>query len=120
MKSILIAVAVMVAGLSSGCAQIDYLQDPANYRVNELNGTRMYCHGDSRDNYTPCQGFESKEQIAQREAVAQAKAAENAAWLKAENEREMETAKEAAKLQAIEYKKRAMAEATSLCRIPGW
>lgn len=65
MKSMMVAVMAVIVGLSTGCAQIAYLQDPANYRVNELTGQRMYCHGDSRDNYTPCEGYQSPAQIAQ-------------------------------------------------------
>ncbi|OQW31456.1 MAG: hypothetical protein A4E20_04000 [Nitrospira sp. SG-bin2] len=68
MKSMMVAVMAVIAGLSTGCAQIEYLQNPANYRVNPLNGKRMYCYGDQRDGGTICDGWMSQTQIAQREA----------------------------------------------------
>lgn len=118
MKSMLVAVMAVIVGLSAGCAQIEYLQNPENYRVNPLSGQRMYCHGDERDNYTPCQGWQSREQIAQK--AEEAKIAEANARIAAENQA-IADAKQAAidkiakdkasKLKAIADKKQAIAEA---------
>jgi len=122
MKSMMVAVMAVMIGLSTGCAQIEYLQNPANYRVSELDGSRMYCHGDYRDNSTICMGWQSQEQIVQAaeawaEAKAEAKresaralASRNAAYQQALVVREERRIAEekAAKLQAIEDKKQAI------------
>ena len=84
MKSMMIAVMAVVVGLSTGCARMEYAQNPDNYRVNPLNGQRMYCHGDQRDNYTVCEGWQTREQIARK--VEQEKIAEENARIAAEKQ----------------------------------
>lgn len=112
MKNMMVTVTAVIVGLSIGCAQIEHLQNPANYRVNQLTGQRMYCHGDQRDNYTICEGFETPAQIAQK--AEQAKIAEANARIAAKKQA-IAAAKQAAidkiakdeveKFQAIEDEK---------------
>ena len=134
MKSILIAIAVMVAGLSAGCAQMDQLAkqynpdnakfpglsaDPQNNQGGGEVRSGHFCYGDRRDDALwQCAGYETPAQIAQK--AEQAKIAEANARIAAENQAIADAKQaaiiqiaidKAAKLQAIEDKRQALADA---------
>lgn len=114
MKSIMIAVAAMVVGLSTGCAEVERIRDQANDLANQQKGEiRMgrLCYGDSRDDaWWQCAGYQTPAQIAQKaeqEKIAEEKQA--IAWAK-ENAANQIARDKAEKRRVIEAKKQAIAD----------